>query len=105
MNLNTIRRQVLARAAQSASFRAELLEDANTAIESETGWPVPSGFSITVREDPAEGLRVTVSGAVPLSDEQLVGVAGGESSEFETEEEANAAWQERFPGTTPPWAE
>ena len=108
MNLNTIRQQVLGRAAQSASFRGRLLEDAASAIEEETGWSVPEGLSVTVHEDPAAGLRLTVSGATALSDAQLSGIVGGVSDNwqdygFETEAEANAAWQNFLPGSDPPW--
>ncbi len=109
MNLNAMRKQIVERAAESASFRARLLKDAASAISEETGMSLPEGFSVTAREDPAEGLRLTVSGATPLSDAQLSGIVGGSDESwrdygFETEEEASAAWQAALPGTTPPWA-
>ena len=107
MNVNTIRQQVLGRATQSASFRARLLKDATSAIEEDSGFPVPKGLSVAAHDDPAHGLQVVVSGAAPLSDEELAGIAGGGfmGSDFETEAEANAAWQEQFPGSTPPWVD
>lgn len=107
MNLNSIRQQILDRAAGSASFRARLLEDTAAAIHEETGLPVPKGFAVAAHEDPARGLQLTVSGAVPLNDAALAGIVGGgrnwEDYGYESEEEADAAWEEGFPGSTPPW--
>ena len=108
MILNSLRKEILARTAGSASFRARLLEDPHAAIKEETGATVPEGFSIAVHDDPVEGLQVVVSGATSLSDEEMADIVGGSSNDpwypFNSEAEANAAWQEDFPGTTPPWA-
>ena len=111
MNVNSLRQQILDRAAGSASFRARLLEDARAAIEEEIGSSVPRGFSIAVQDDPVAGLQVTVSGAMSLSDEELSGIVGGAEGDpdnpwhpYDSEEEANDAWQQQFPGTDPPWA-
>ena len=112
MNLNSIRRQILDRAAGSASFRARLLEDPAAAIGEETGFSVPRGLSIAAQDDPAEGLQVTVSGATSLSDAELTGIVGGSGGDdddpwypYESEAEANAAWQQQYPGTAPPWTD
>ena len=111
MNLNSIRQQILDRAAGSASFRDRLLKDPAAAIGAETGFSVPQGLSIAAEDDAEEGLQVTVSGATSLSDAELAGIVGGIGNEdnpwhpYENEEEANAAWQEFAPGTDPPWAD
>lgn len=105
MNLNSLRQQILERAAGSASFRSRLLEDAAAAIMEETGFPVPEGLSIAAHDDPVDGLQVVVSGATSLRDAELTGVVGGSfmNSQYETEAEADAAWEAQFPGTVPPW--
>lgn len=111
MNLNSIRQQLLERAAGSASFRARLLEDAAAAIREETGFPVPKGISVAAHDHPGDGLQLVVSGATSLSDAQLAEIVGGSGQQgwkaygYESEEEANAAWQSAFPGSTEPWNE
>lgn len=108
MNLNSLRKQILERAAGSASFRARLLEDAGDAIREETGFSVPKGLSVAAHDDPGDGLQLVVSGTTALSDAELADVVGGEHWSvygWESEEEANAAWQSAFPGSTAPWDE
>ena len=108
MNLNSLRQQILERAAGSASFRARLLEDATAAIREETGLPVPKGLSVAAHDDPGDGLQLVVSGATSLSDAELADIVGGEHWSvygWESEAEANAAWQAAFPGSTAPWDE
>lgn len=115
MNLNALQRQIIERASGSASFRARLLQDAAAAIKEETGMSVPAGLTVAAHEDADEGLEVTVSGAMSLSDAELAGVVGGNQPvgtpdtnpwyPFANEGEATAAWKETYGGTDPPWAD
>jgi len=76
--------ELLNLAASDESFRAELLEDPNSAIEKLSGETLPDGFSIKIIEsDPNYSTTFTLPplNSRELFDEELEKVAGGNDTD------------------------
>ena len=71
-----IRMALIEKASESEEFRARLLSDPNSVIESEFGIPVPEGFSVKVVEDTAASAHLILPPDPSLSAEELAAVSG-----------------------------
>ena len=71
-----IRMALIEKAGESEEFRARLLSDPNSVIESEFGIPVPEGFSLKVVEDTPATAHVVLPPDPSLSTEELAAVSG-----------------------------
>jgi hypothetical protein len=71
-------RRIRERAATDADFRAELLADPRTALESEFGTEIPERISVHVHEETLSEIHLVLPPADgALSEEELDMVAGG----------------------------
>ena len=78
--LTEMREQILAKAADSSEFRAQLLADPRATIEEETGMSIPDGFTGDDREAGTGGIQLELSSeAAPslMSDAELAAIVGG----------------------------
>ncbi|GAA2529196.1 NHLP leader peptide family RiPP precursor [Pilimelia columellifera] len=75
--------RVVEKARSDASFRSQLIANPKAAIESELGITIPTDLNVKVVEEQQNEFYVVLppkEQSGQLSDEQLAGVAGGDSS-------------------------
>ena len=68
------------RAAHNEAFRARLVADPKSAVESELDLRVPDGFSIAVHEENATTAHIVLPPSQRLEESELAHAAGGFSS-------------------------
>ena len=74
---NEMRMALIEKAGENDEFRAQLLDDPKTAIESEFGVSVPEGFTLNVHEESPASAHIVLPPNPALSTEQLMTAAGG----------------------------
>jgi hypothetical protein len=75
--------RVIERAGEDAAFRSQLLANPKAAVESELGISIPDDLNVKVVEEMANEFYIVLppkEQSGELSDAQLAGVAGGDSS-------------------------
>ncbi|MCY4592887.1 MAG: NHLP leader peptide family RiPP precursor [Alphaproteobacteria bacterium] len=69
--------ELIARVADDAAFRAQLLENPKEAIQQATGLAIPADFTIQVHEENSMTAHVVLPPSGQLTGEDLERVAGG----------------------------
>ena len=72
-----IRMALIEKAGENDEFRAQLLADPKSAIESEFGVAVPEGFTLNVHEESPASAHIVLPPNPGLSTTQLTTAAGG----------------------------
>ncbi len=72
-----MRADLIGRAAQDASFRAQLIDDPKLAIKDALGIEVPESVSVAVHEDTATTAHLVLPPSPQLSEAELAAVAAG----------------------------
>ena len=72
-----IRMALIEKAGEDEDFRARLLSDARSAIESEFDITLPDGFSMHVHEEEPATAHLVLPPSPGLSTEELAAVSGG----------------------------
>ena len=72
-----MRMALIEKAGENDEFRAQLLADPKSAIESEFDVSVPEGFTLNVHEESPESAHIVLPPNPGLSTEQLATAAGG----------------------------
>ena len=68
---------LIEKAGENDEFRAQLLADPKSTIESEFGVAVPEGFTLNVHEESPASAHIVLPPDPSLSTEQLAAAAGG----------------------------
>ena len=68
---------LIEKAGENDEFRAQLLADPKSAIESEFGVAVPEGFNLNVYEESPASAHIVLPPNPSLSTKELVAAAGG----------------------------
>ena len=75
-----MRMALIEKAGENDEFRAQLLSDPKSVIESEFGVSVPEGFTLNVHEGSADTAHLVLPPDPSLTTEQLTAAAGGVGS-------------------------
>ena len=75
--IDELRDRLVERAAHDEGFRARLLADPNSAVESELGLRIPEGFSVVVHEENDSTGHVVLPPSSRLDDADLEQVTAG----------------------------
>ncbi len=70
--------QILTRAAEDDEFRARLVNDPTSAIESELGVNVPGNVTVHVHQDSQAEVNLVLPPKKHLTEEEMANVAGGQ---------------------------
>ena len=77
---HAVENQIYEKALKDDAFRAELLKDPKSAIESVMGTKLPDNVNIHINENTASDIYLSIpakSGSEELTDAELSGVSGG----------------------------
>lgn len=75
--IDELRDRLVDRAARDEGFRARLLADSNSAVESELGLRIPEGFSVVVHEENDSTGHLVLPPSSQLDDADLEQVTAG----------------------------
>ena len=72
-----IRLALIEKAGEDEQFRARLMADPKSVIQSEFGLAVPEGFNLNVHEESPESAHIVLPPNPGLTTEQMMAAAGG----------------------------